>query len=193
MKKNNIELEKYVFVGDSSINEVICTKDDGSKVRCTQTALITALTENKEHIKGGSKLKLGNDNGKVSYLIDYGTSENQPKEIIKITLDEENILKGDPNALAIDAICQRAIIVKQNNIKKLVISGTAAALAAVGLAGAVVAGLAYASKGEEKHQQKETQQYQQWLDEKRNENNLNLSMDGGIPEISESALRGRSL
>ena len=67
MKKNNIELEKYVFVGDSSINEVICTKDDGSKVRCTQTALITALTENKEHIKGGSKLKLGNDNGKVSY------------------------------------------------------------------------------------------------------------------------------
>ena len=31
------------------------------------------------------QLKLGNDNGKVSYLIDYGTSENQPKEIIKIT------------------------------------------------------------------------------------------------------------
>ena len=57
----------------------------------------------------------------------------------------------------------------------------------------MVAGLAYASKGEEKHQQKETQQYQQWLDEKRNENNLNLSMDEGIPEISESALRGRSL
>lgn len=193
MKKNNVELEKYLFVGDSNVNEVICINSDGTRAKCTQTSLIEALSRNNQYIKGGSKLKLGSDNGTVSYLINYGTSEEEPKQLIKITFDEENLLNGDPNAVVIDSICQRAITIRKNNIKKLVISGTAAALAAVGIAGAMIAGISYASKGEEKYQNDETSRYQQWLEEKKREEALGLSMDGDIPEISESALTGKSL
>lgn len=73
--KRDIEVEKYRFIGDSSVNRVLCTNADGSKTQYTQTDFIAALAQNKKNIKGGRKLKFGANNGKVSYLIDYGNDK----------------------------------------------------------------------------------------------------------------------
>lgn len=191
MKKDNVELEKFMFIGDSDVNEVICIKSDGSKAYCTQTDLIAALTQNKKHIKGGSKLKLSDNDKKISYLINYGNNENEPKELIKITFDKNNLLKGDPNALAIDSICNNAITVGKKNIKKLILSGTAAALVGAGLAGAMFVGFAYASKKEQEYQNQETKQYKEWLEYEKQKEKLGLNINDDALEINESDLMGK--
>lgn len=191
MKNNNIELEKYKFIGDSNVNEAICIRNDGSKHYCTQTDIITALVQNKKYIKGGTKLKLNKDSKNVSYLIDYGTDEKQPKQLIKITFDKNNLLKGDPNALAIDSICNKAVILKKNNIKKMIITGTAAALVGAGIAGAMAVGFAYAAEKEHEIQNEETRQYQKWLEEEEKKNELGLST-GDVLEFPEDTFAGKS-
>lgn len=191
MKKNDIELEKYIFIGDSSVNEAYCIQNDGSKHYCTQTDIITALAQNKKYIKGGSRINISSESDSISYLIDYGTDEKQPKELIKITFDKNNLLKGDPNALAIDSICNKAIVIKKKNIKKMIIAGTAAALVGAGLAGAMVVGFGYAAKKEQEIQNEETRQYQEWLEESKKERELGLST-GDVLEFPEETFAGKS-
>lgn len=189
MKNNNIELEKYKFIGDSNDNQAIYIGSNGSQSYCSQTDIIAALTQNKQYIKGGSKIS---DNTKnVSYLITYGNDNNKPKELIKITFDKNNLLKGDPNALAIDSICNKAIVIKKKNIKKMILSGTAAALVGAGVAGAIVVGFAYAAQKEHEIQNEETKQYQEWLEKSKKEKEFGLST-GDVLEFPEETFMGKS-
>lgn len=177
--KRDIEVEKYRFIGDSSVNRVLCTNADGSKAQYTQTDFIAALAQNKKNIKGGRKLKFGANNGKVSYLIDYGNDEKRPQQMIKVTIDEENIAKGDVNALAIDSICQHSIKIGKNNIKKKILSGVAMTLVTVSFAGILVGGFAYASKKEDEYQKQRMEEYITQMNEARRENGLDpLDYDG---------------
>ncbi len=169
--KKDIELEKYRFIGDSSVNKVVCIKADGSQIECTQTDFISALAQSKKYIKGGSKLKL-NNSGKISYLIDYGNDEKEPKQMIKVTIDEENLSKGDTNALAVDSICQHSITVRKNNIKKKVLAGVAMTLVTAGLAGVLVSSFAYAAKKDAEYESKKTESYVSQLNEERRKNGL---------------------
>lgn len=171
--KKDIEIEKYRFIGDSSVDKVICMRADGSTMDCTQTDFISALAKSKKHIKSGRKIKLNDNSGKVSYLIDYGNDENEPKQMIKVTMDEENIVKGDVNALAVDSICQHSITIGKNNIKKKVLSGVAMTLATVSLAGALVGGFAYASEKDAEYEAKKTESYVSQLNEERRQKGLN--------------------
>lgn len=167
--KNNIELEKCRFVGDSSVNEAIYTKDDGTTLKCTQTDFIDALAKSKKYIKSGRKLKTNSNNGKISYLIDYGNKENEPKQMIKVTFDEENLAKGDVNALAVDSVCQHSITVRKNNVKKKVLTGVALTLVCVGLSGT----LAYGLEKDSEYQTKKMEDYIEQTNDKRREQGLN--------------------
>lgn len=170
--KKDIELEKFQFIGDSSVDRVICTKANGTKVTCTQTDFITALAQNRKSIKGGRKLRLNTNSGKVSYLIDYGNDENPPQQMIKVTMDEENLAKGDINALAVDSICQHSITVRKNNIKKKVINGVAATLVTISLTGALIGGFIYAAEKESKYESERMHEYITQMNDERRKNGL---------------------
>lgn len=197
--KKDIELEKFQFVGDSSVNRVICTKADGTKITCTQTAFITALAQSKKDIKGGRKLKLNTNSDKVSYLIDYGKDENEPQQMIKVTMDKESIAKGDVNALAVDSICQHSITIEKNNVKKKVLEGIAMTLVTAGLAGALVGGFVYASKKETKYESSKNHDYITQMNEERLKNGVEpLTFDDDLSEFSyenpidDSMINGKS-
>ena len=170
--KKDIELEKFSFVGDSSVDRVICTKADGTKMTCTQSDFITALAQSKRDIKGGRKLKLNTNSGKISYLIDYGRDENEPQQMIKVTMDERNIAKGDINALAVDSICQHSITVRKNNLKKKVIDGIVTTLITVSLTGALIGGFTYAAEKEAKYESEKMHEYITQMNEERRKNGV---------------------
>lgn len=151
MEKKEIKIDKCRFIGDSHINDAVFTHYDGTKRKCTQDDVIELLVRFKRHIKGGRKLDLGDNNTRVSYLIDYGIKENEPKEMIKITFDKSNLLLGDANAVAIDSICQYAVTVRKNNIKKKIRSVAAMVLVTSSLVGTAV-GLGYAEIQKNKYQ-----------------------------------------
>lgn len=170
--KKDIELEKFRFIGDSGVNRVICTRADGTKVTCTQSDFITALVRSKRHIQGGRKLKLNTNSSRVSYLIDYGKEENEPQQMIKVTMDKENIAKGDINALAVDSICQHSITVRKNNLKKKVIDGVVTVLVTVSLTGALIGGFTYAAEKEAKYESEKMHDYITQMNEERRKNGL---------------------
>ena len=170
--KKDIELEKFRFIGDSGVNWVICTRADGTKVTCTQSDFITALVRSKRHIQGGRKLNLSTNSSRVSYLIDYGKEENEPQQMIKVTMDKENIAKGDINALAVDSICQHSITVRKNNLKKKVIDGVVTVLVTVSLTGALIGGFTYAAEKEAKYESEKMHDYITQMNEERRKNGL---------------------
>lgn len=170
--KKDIELEKFRFIGDSGVNRVICTRADGTKVTCTQSDFITALVRSKRHIQGGRKLNLSTNSSRVSYLIDYGKEENEPQQMIKVTMDKENIAKGDINALAVDSICQHSITVRKNNLKKKVIDGVVTVLVTVSLTGALIGGFTYAAEKEAKYESEKMHDYITQMNEERRKNGL---------------------
>ncbi len=170
--KKDIELEKFRFIGDSGVNRVICTRADGTKVTCTQSDFITALVRSKRHIQGGRKLNLNTNSSRVSYLIDYGKEENEPQQMIKVTMDKENIAKGDINALAVDSICQHSITVRKNNLKKKVIDGVVTVLVTVSLTGALIGGFTYAAEKEAKYESEKMHDYITQMNEERRKNGL---------------------
>ena len=170
--KKDIELEKFRFIGDSGVNRVICTRTDGTKVTCTQSDFIRALVRSKRYIQGGRKLNLNTNSSRVSYLIDYGKEENEPQQMIKVTMDKENIAKGDINALAVDSICQHSITVRKNNLKKKVIDGVVTVLVTVSLTGALIGGFTYAAEKEAKYESEKMHEYITQINEERRKNGL---------------------
>lgn len=170
--KKDIELEKYRFIGDSSVNRVIGTRADGTKITCKQTDFIAVLAQSKKDIKGGRKLKFNTNSGKIGYLIDYGNDENEPQQMIKVTIDEENITKGDANALAVDSICQQAVTIRKNNLKKKVLSGIAMTLVTVSLTGALIGGFTYAAEKEAKYESEKMHDYITQMNEERRKNGV---------------------
>lgn len=175
--KKNIELEKCLFIGSSDENRALYTKADGTEIKCSQTDIIKALSKSKRYIQGGKKIKLDGDSKKVSYLIDYGAIENEPKQMIKITFDAQNLRKGDVNALAVDSICNHSIVVKNNNMKKKVLSGIKTTLVTVSITGALVAGYLFASEKEALNRALETQKYIEELNDYRIENGQDPIME----------------
>ncbi len=150
-EQNNIKVDKCRFIGSSHVNEVMYIRSDGTKFKCTQDDFIEALVKSKRHIKGGEKINLGSDSSRVSYLIDYGNKENEPQEMIKVTFDKKYLLSGDSTALAVDYLCQYAVNVRKNNIKKKVLSGVAMVLVTAGLVGTAV-GLSYSEMEKNKYE-----------------------------------------
>lgn len=170
--KKNIEMEKFRFVGGAQNNEAVCIKNDGTMMNCTQTVIIEALAKSKKYIKGGKKIDFGENSGVVSYLIDYGSKDDNPKEMIKITFDKKYLLDGDVNALAIDSICKNAITIKNNNVKKKILKGTALVLVSAAMVGTMVAGFSYAASKETEYQTKKTEEYISKLNQERFKNGL---------------------
>lgn len=164
------EIEKYHFVGDSKKNIAKRIVKGEPVSSYTQTGIIEAFNSNKNLVCGGSKINMGENNTRVGYIIYFGKEKSNPDQIIKIILDKEMLEKGDINALAIDSLCQYAIRINKKNNKKLAIMAGASVLAAIGLAGALIGGLMWASEKEQEIQDKETRNYQDWLQEQRMEN-----------------------
>ena len=161
-----INLETYRFVGDSSTNKVKFSENGKTVGTYTQTEVVEALSQNRKHINGGIKLNTGESSSKSAYLIYFGGSKNEPKQIIKIIFDKKNIELGDPNALAIENLCEYSIKVKNNRIKNAILSG----VASITIVGGLVGGMIWAGSKEQEYQKQETEQYQQWLQEENKEN-----------------------
>lgn len=177
--KKNVEIEKCRFMGDSNSNLAVYTTVYGESLKIRQTDFIADLSKMQKYIQGGSKINLGSDSSRISYLIDYGINKNEPKQIIKVTIDKENLAKGDVNTIAIDSLCRNAITIKKNNIKKKVMSGVAMTLVTVGLVGTMITGLSYAAKKETEYQTTKTQEYISDINAERIKNDVG-TMDTGF-------------
>ena len=175
--KKNIEVETYRFVGDSKEN-VAKYLSKGQPVKdYSQTKIIEALNANKQYVVKGTKLKSSIDNPRQAYLIEYGKDKENVEQIIKIVVDKEQLLAGDPNALAIENLCKQSINVKIKNNAITFLKIATASLAAVGLAGAFIA----AANGEAKYQDDKMESYRQ---EMQQEQMLNSEVPIGDGSIS---------
>lgn len=175
--KKNIEIETYRFVGDSKENTAkLITKGEPVK-DYSQTSIIKALNENKQYVVSGTKLKSSIDNPRQAYLIEYGTDKENVEQIIKIVIDKEVLLSGDPNALAIENLCKQSINVKIKNTAVKVLAVATVAITAVGLTGAFIAASNMDAKDNELKMSSYTQEVQQ-------EQNLNGGITLGDSTIS---------
>ena len=110
------------------------------------------------------------------------------------------IEKGDVNALAIDSLCQYSIRVNKKNNKKLAVAAIASVLAGLGVAGAIVSGMIWADKKEQKMEEEKINNHQEWLHQERMENGTYKSWleeqglldESSINEVLEEKASGRS-
>lgn len=172
--KNKVEVDTYRFVGDSKVNEAQNISNGQLCGSYTQTEIIKVLNDNRDFVCGGSHPETGNSPRDI-FLIYFGKDKKNPDQLIKIIMDSENITNGDPNALAIQGMCNHAIKVKYKNIRHKVIATTAGALATIGLMGTLVGGMIWADKKETEYQQEKNSSYQEWLEEERRQNGIHPS------------------
>lgn len=167
--KKKIETETYRFIGDSTQNLATLIENRKAVGNYTQTSIIKALSDNKQYVVSGQKLKSSIDSTRQAYLISYGKDKENVDQIIKIIVDKENLEKGDPNVLAIDNLCNQSINVKIKNTAIKVICGAALALVTIG----VVHGIVKADEKEFKANSETMTSYVDELNEERLQNGVN--------------------
>lgn len=159
--KKNIEVETYRFVGDSKENVAKYIVKGQPVKDYSQTKIIEALNANKQYVVSGTKLKSSIDNPRQAYLIQYGKDKENVDQIIKIVIDKDQLIAGDPNALAIENLCKQSIKVKIKNTAVKVLAVATVALAAAGLTGSFIAASNMDAKDNESKMSSYTQEVQQ--------------------------------
>lgn len=163
-----VERETYRFFGDSSSNVAKQIENGEAVVTTSQTRIIQALNENKQYIVSGKKIYSPVGSKRQAYVISYGKDKEHVDEIITIVVDKDALEKGDPNALAIDGLCQSAIKVKMKNTAIKLVAGATIVLMMAGLAyGAVTA-----MEKEDEYNKQKMESYFEQIDEERAENGL---------------------
>ena len=133
MKKNNIEVETYVFVGDEYTDEAHRVVNGKVIGKYTKSGIIKTLKSNSKFIMSGTKLKSPIDSEFQSYLIEYGNDKNVPKEIIKIVTKKEALIPSDPYVVEIEKICQNSIRVRMKEKTVRTLAAISAVLVTVGI------------------------------------------------------------
>lgn len=135
--KNKIEVETYRFIGDSISNRVKKIESINGERQITgnytQTSLIKSLNECKKYMISGRKVSTGKADRAI-FQVDLGTDKEHVSQIIQIVMDQANLDKADPNALAIENLCNYSIKVKHNRIRNTIVAtlvGTAVTYAAI--------------------------------------------------------------
>lgn len=146
MKKNNIEVETYVFVGDEYSDEAYRLENGKRKEKYTKSQIIKTLKSHSEHIMNGTKLKSPIDSETQSYLIEYGNDKDTPKEIIKIVTKKDAEFSTDPYISALDQICKNSINVRMKETAKKVLATVSAVLVTAGVVATTVWGINEGSK-----------------------------------------------
>lgn len=172
--KKNIETETYRFVGDSKENLAVQIINGRRAGSYSQTSIIRGLTENKQYVVGGKKVKSPIDSPRQAYLIYYGKDKEHIEQIVKIVVDKQNLEKGDPNALAIDGMCLHSVNVKIKNWAVKALAATSVVVMMTGLA----YGFIKAGQQEDRIQRDKMDSYFEWMNEERAEN--------GLPPLGES-------
>ena len=137
-------IETYRFIGDSSVNKAKCIENGKTVGMYTQTDIIAALAEHREDIKGGFKLKTKEDDPRRAYVIYFGGTKDQPKQYVKIIFNKEILEMGDPNALAIENLCEYSVRVRKNNIK----IGVLSAVGSIAIFGTLIGCMIWADQKE---------------------------------------------
>ena len=146
MKKNNIEVETYIFVGDEYSDEAYRLVKGKRKEKYTKSGIINALKSNSEYIMNGTKLKSPIDSETQSYLIEYGNDKDQPKEIIKIVTKKGALIPTDPYIVALEEICQNSIKVRMKETAKKVLATASIILVTTGFVATVAWGITEGTK-----------------------------------------------
>ena len=121
--KNKIEVETYRFVGDSKVNKVKKMETINGERQVTgnytQTSFIKSLNECKKYMLSGRKISTGKDDRAI-FQVDLSEDKENVSQIIQIVMDQANLDKADPNALAIENLCNYSIKVKHNRIRNAI-------------------------------------------------------------------------
>lgn len=172
--KKKIEVETYRFVGDYR-DDIAKRIEHGKAVGTyTQTSIIKVLNENKQYVVGGKKIKSPINSSRQAYLISYGRDGENPEQIIKIIVDKASLANGDPNALAIEGMCQHSVNVKIKSwaIKTLCVTSMVVMMTGLGY------GMIKADEREYEEYQQRMQEYIQDMNEERAKQ--------GLPPLGET-------
>ena len=198
VRKNKIDVETYRFIGDFVKNKATKLESVNGirKVtgNYTQMSVINGLKDVKKYIVGGRKVNTGLDD-RVTYQIDLGKDNEHISQIIQVVIDKDVVDKRDPNALAVESLCNHSIKVKHRNIR----NDIACTFAMAGAFTAIIGGIMYADAKESEytHNNDLTKpdsivEYQEENPYKEIDNKFDYS-DSGIQDISsDEYTSGRS-